>query len=83
MINYTPTRGFPGGANGKEPARHCRRRNRHRFNPWVRKEGMEEGMATHSSIYSCLEVAIIGLFRLSVSSSFSVDRLYTSVNLSI
>ena len=50
MINYTPTRGFLGGANGKEPAHHCRRHKRHRFNPWVRKEGMEVGMATYSSI---------------------------------
>ena len=26
-----------GGATGKEPACQCRRPNRHRFNPWVRK----------------------------------------------
>ena len=30
-------RGFPGGANGKEPACQCRRHKRHRFNPWVGK----------------------------------------------
>ena len=29
--------GFPGGANGKEPVRQCRRRQRHGFNPWVGK----------------------------------------------
>ena len=28
---------FPGGASGKEPACQCRRRKRHRFNPWVGK----------------------------------------------
>ena len=31
------TQGFPGGASGKEPACQCRRRKRHRFNPWVGK----------------------------------------------
>ena len=29
--------GFPGGASGKEPACHCKRHKRRRFNPWVRK----------------------------------------------
>ena len=29
--------GIPVGASGKEPACHCRRWKRHRFNPWVRK----------------------------------------------
>ena len=29
--------GFPGGANGKEPACQCRRHERLRFDPWVRK----------------------------------------------
>jgi len=29
--------GFPGGAGGKEPICQCRRHNRHRFDPWVRK----------------------------------------------
>ena len=29
--------GFPGGANGKEPACQCRRHQRCRFDPWVRK----------------------------------------------
>ena len=28
-------KGFPGGASGKEPACECRRRKRHRFDPWV------------------------------------------------
>ena len=30
-------RGFPGGANGKEPTCQCRRLERLRFDPWVRK----------------------------------------------
>ena len=29
--------GFPGGANGKQPACQCRRHKRLGFNPWVRK----------------------------------------------
>ena len=29
--------GFPGGASGKESACRCRRCQRHRFDPWVRK----------------------------------------------
>ena len=40
---------FPGGASGKEPACQCRRRKRHRSEPWVRKIPLEEGIATHSS----------------------------------
>ena len=28
------SRGFPGGASGKESVCQCRRRKRHRFNPW-------------------------------------------------
>ena len=44
------SRGFPGGASGKEPACKCRRHKRHRFDPWVGKIPLEEGMATHSSI---------------------------------
>ena len=31
------SRGFPGGASGKEPACQCRRHKRCRFNPWARK----------------------------------------------
>ena len=27
--------GFPGGAGGKEPACHCRRHKRRRFDPWA------------------------------------------------
>ena len=42
--------GFPGGTSSKEPACQCRRPNRRRFNPWVGKIPLEEGMATHSSI---------------------------------
>ena len=29
--------GLLGGASGKEPACHCRRLKRCRFNPWIRK----------------------------------------------
>ena len=29
--------GFPGGANGKEPACQCKRCKRCRFDPWVGK----------------------------------------------
>ena len=42
--------GFPGGTSGKEPACQCSRCKRHRFDPWVGKIPLEEGMATHSSI---------------------------------
>ena len=42
--------GLPGWFNGKEPACQCRRHKRHRFDPWVGKIPLEEGMATHSSI---------------------------------
>ena len=39
-----------GGISGKEPTCQCSRQRRHRFNPWVGKIPLEEGMATHSSI---------------------------------
>ena len=39
-----------GGTSGKEPTCRCSRHRRHRFNPWVGKIPLEEGMATHSSI---------------------------------
>ena len=42
--------GFPGGASGKEAASQCRRHKRCRFDPWVRKVPLEEGVATHSHI---------------------------------
>ena len=29
--------GFPDATTGKEPACQCRRRKKHRFDPWVRK----------------------------------------------
>ena len=44
------SRGFPGGASGKEPTSQCRRHKRCRFDPWVRKVPLEESVATHSSI---------------------------------
>ena len=38
-----------GGSSGKEPPHQCRRRKRHRFDPWVRNIP-EEDTAAHSSI---------------------------------
>ena len=37
MHSLSIVKGFPGGASGQEPACQCRRHNRCRFNPWVRK----------------------------------------------
>ena len=34
-INRHPVMGFPGGANGKEPACQCRRGKKYGFDPWV------------------------------------------------
>ena len=45
--------GFPSGASDKEPTCQWRRCKRHRFDPWVREDPLEWGMATHS--YLCLE----------------------------
>ena len=36
FVYFNPL-GFSNGASGKEPACQCRRCNRRRFNPWVRK----------------------------------------------
>ena len=41
------SRGFPGGASGKELACQCRRHKRHGLGL---EDSLEEGMATHSSI---------------------------------
>ena len=41
---------LPGGASGKEPACQGRRHKRLRFDPWVRKIPLDEGMGTCSSI---------------------------------
>ena len=41
---------FPGGTSGKESACQCRRPNRRRFDPWIRKIPLEKKMATHSNI---------------------------------
>ena len=41
---------FPGGASDKEPACQCRRRERHEFNPWVRKVFWRMAWVPHSSI---------------------------------
>ena len=42
--------GFLGGTSGKEPACQCKKYKRLGFDPWVRDDPLEEGMATHSSI---------------------------------
>ena len=42
--------GFPGGASGRDPTCQCRRLKRCGFNSWIRKDPLEEGMATYSSI---------------------------------
>ena len=34
-------RGFPGGANGKGPARQCRKHKRCGFDPWVDRQQLE------------------------------------------
>ena len=36
-LSLAPTRGFPGGISGKEPASQCRRSERCGFDPWVGK----------------------------------------------
>ena len=41
---------IPGGAGGKEPACQCWRCKSGCFDPWVGKDPLQEGMATHSSI---------------------------------
>ena len=41
---------FPGGNSGKDSAYQHRRYKRCKFNPWVGKDPLEKGMATHSSI---------------------------------
>ena len=42
--------GLPGAASSEELACRSRRHKRHRFDPWVGKIPLEEGMASHSSI---------------------------------
>ena len=37
LYTLNKSRGFPGGASGKEPACQCRRHKRNRFDPWVGK----------------------------------------------
>ena len=51
------TKGFPGGASGKEPACQCRGCKRHGFDPWVQCLGREGPLELHSNSlqYSCLE----------------------------
>ena len=48
----TFVQGLPGGASGKEPTCQCRRCKRHGFDPLGREDPLEEGMATHSSIFA-------------------------------
>ena len=42
--------GFPGGVSGKDRTFQCRTQKKCRFDPWVGKIPLEEGMATHSNI---------------------------------
>ena len=49
-LDYAQEMGFPGGASGKEPACQHRRCRRLKFNPWVEKDPLEEGVATRSCI---------------------------------
>ena len=46
--SFTKTKGFPGGASGKEPA--CQRKGHEKVQSLGREDPLEEGMATHSSI---------------------------------
>ena len=48
-------RGFPGGTSGKEPASQCRRHERYRLNPWVRKTHQRRVQRPPHPQYSCLE----------------------------
>jgi len=47
------SKGFSGGASGKESTCQCRRCKRHRFDPWVRKIPGEGNV--NSLQYSCRE----------------------------
>ena len=48
-----PCMGFPGGANGEEPACQCRRHERYRFNSW---SGRSPGEGLGNPLpYSCLK----------------------------
>ena len=49
-LGFGPWSAFPGGTSDKEPTYQCRRHKRHGFDPWIGKDPLEEGMATHSSI---------------------------------
>ena len=42
--------GTPRWLSGKESACQCRRLRRHRFDPWVGEDLLQQGMATHSRI---------------------------------
>ena len=51
-LNYVFTTfqvGFPGGASGKESSCQFRRHKRGQFDPWIGKDPLEKGTATHSS----------------------------------
>ena len=50
FLDRARKRGFPGDASGKEPICQCRGNKRHRFDPRVQEDPLEEGMATYSSI---------------------------------
>ena len=49
--------GLPRCTSGKEPACQCRRNKKHVFDPWVREDPLEQGMATHSYLEDLMEKA--------------------------
>ena len=57
---------IPGGTSGEESACQCRRHNRCRFNPWIRKIPLEKKMAIDSSIFFFLLVGGQPLYNIVV-----------------
>ena len=78
--------GFPGGANGKEPACPCRRRKKLQFHPWVGKILWRRGGSPLQ--YSCLEKPIdrgawrSTIHRVTKSRSW-LERLSTHAHLEV
>ena len=52
MSSQSKTRGFPGGASGKESAYQCRRHKRCWFDSLGWEDALEKGLATQSSIFA-------------------------------
>ena len=51
-LSYSLSRGFSGGGSGKEPACQCRRQREAGLIHLGLEDPLEEGMATHSSIFA-------------------------------